>query len=151
MASETPLYVRRAGLSLLRADDDLTGLVGDRMYPPQRPANPVWPFIGWGVAIDVPFSASCLDGNQITVAVHCFAATTGTGVGGGTISGEERAGAIASRVVAVLIEAGEVDLGPHGLDDATAHFTWQSTQVIPDPAEADAFHAIVSLRVTVAA
>ena len=149
MANETPLYVRRAGLSLLRADAGLTAMVGDRMYPPQRPANAVWPFIGWGVAIDSPFAAACLDGNQLDVAVHCYAATSGTG--SGTVAGEERAGAIAAGVVRVLLGAGEVALDAYGLADATAHFTWLSTQVIQDAAEADAFHAIVSLRVTVAA
>lgn len=141
---------RKAGLSLLAADGALVAIVGTRIYPPQRPANVVWPFVGWGVALDAPFDASCMAGHQIDVAVHCYAKTSGTG--GSTISGEEQAGAMARRVVAVLLGAGDVDLTGFGAPaDSTAHFTWLTTQVIQDGAEADAFHAIVSLRVNVVA
>lgn len=130
---------------LLKADAALAAIVADRVYPPQRPAAPVWPFVGWGVPIVNPFAASCLDGNTIDVAVHAYAATEGS------TSGEEQAAAIAERVAAVLSAAGEVDLAEYGCPyAATAQFEWQQTQVIQDNAEADAFHGIVTVRAAVA-
>lgn len=149
MARNSSLFVRRAGLTLLAGDAALTAIVGPRIYPPQRPAEPQWPFVGWGVPIVGPFEASCMDGNESDLAVHAYAATEGTGAQ--TISGEEQATEIAARIETVLADAGEVDLTAHGCPfPATAHFTWLQTQVIQDGAEADAFHAIVQFRVNVA-
>lgn len=148
MARDSSLYARRAGLTLLAGDAALQAIVAERVYPPQRPAKPLWPFVGWGVPIVGPFSASCMDGNEIDVAVHAYAATDGTGAQ--TIAGEERATEIAGRVAAVL-DGATVDLQAHGCPyPATAHFTWQQTQVIQDGAEADAFHAIISIRLNIA-
>ncbi len=149
MARDTSLYVRRAGLSLLWADADLHAAVGGRIYPPQRPSDPTWPFVGWGVPIVGPFEASCLDGAEIDFAVHTYAATDEDGAE--TVSGEELATELCGHVARVLAEAGEVDLAPHGCPfPATAHFTWRSSQVIQNGSEADAFHGIVSMRANVA-
>lgn len=149
MARNSSIYLRRAGLTLLAADAALVAIVAGRIYPPQRPADPQWPFVGWGVPIVGPFEASCMDGNETDFAVHAYAETDGTG--GATVSGEERATEIAARIETVLADAGEVDLTDHGCPyPATAHFTWLSTQVIQDGAEADAFHGIVSFRANVA-
>ena len=148
MARDSSLYVRRAGLRLLSESAPLVALVSGRMYPPQRPANPVWPFLAWGAAVAVPFEASGMDGAAIDFAVHAYAATVGTG--GSTISGEERAQEIASLAARVLVEAGEVSLAGTGCPYvATAHFTWQQTQVVQDGAEADAFHAFATIRANV--
>lgn len=90
-----------------------------------------------------------MDGAEIDLALHAYATTEGTG--GQTVAGEELAGQIAARAVTVLVEAGGVDLTDYGCPyPAVAHFTWSQTQVIQDGAEADAFHAIASLRVNVA-
>lgn len=148
MARNSSIYLRRAGLSLLKADSALAGFVGARIYPPQRPAAPRWPFVGWGVPIVSGFSASCMDGNQTDFVVHVYAATEGTGAQ--TIGGEERATEIAARVETVLASAGDVDLASYGCPfPAIAHFEWQQTQVVQDNAEADAFHGIVSFRANV--
>lgn len=167
MARDSSIYARRAGLTLLKGDAELAAIVGDRVYPPQRPSEPQWPFVGWGVPIIAPFEAVCLDGNDIDLAVHAYAATEGyaetvtfsdgstfdNGAGlesGLTFSGEETATRIAERVAAVLVDAGEIDLTAYGCPyDAVAHFTWQQTQVIQDGAEADAFHAIATFRLVV--
>jgi hypothetical protein len=148
VAQNSSLYARRAGLSLLKGTSALAAIVGARVYPPQRPADPVWPFVAWGVPIVGPFEASCMDGAEIDFALHAYAATEGTG--GSTVAGEERAGQIADLAVAALVNAGEVDLTDYGCPyPATAHFTWQQTQVIQDGAEADAFHAIATMRCNV--
>lgn len=148
MAVESHILVRRAGLTILKGDAALAALVDDRVYPPQRPAKPQWPFVAWGVSIVGPFEASCMDGREISFAAHAYAATDGNG--GDTVSGEELASQIAGRVVAALLGAGEIDLEPYGaLAPAVAHFTWEQTQVIQDGAEADAFHAIAAFRCNV--
>lgn len=148
MARNSSIYVRRAGLVLLKGDAALAAIVGDRVYPPQRPADPQWPFVAWGVPIVGRFEASCMDGNENDFAVHAYAETDGTG--GSTVSGEERATEIADRVATVLAGAGEIDLATYGCPyPATAYFTWQQTEVIQDGLEADAFHAIVSMRANV--
>jgi len=89
-----------------------------------------------------------MDGAEIDFALHAYAATEGAG--GGTIAGEERAGQIADLAVSALVDAGEIDLTDYGCPySATAHFTWLQTQVIQDGAEADAFHAIATMRCNV--
>lgn len=148
MARNSSIYLRRAGLVLLKADAALAALVGARVYPPQRPADPQWPFVAWGVPIVGRFEASCMDGNETDFAVHGYAETDGTGPQ--TISGEERATEIADRIVVALVGAGEIDLTANGCPyPATAYFTWQQTEVIQDGLEADAFHAIVSMQANV--
>ena len=146
MAVDFSLYVRRAGLTLLNGDATLAAATGGRIYPPQRPANPVWPFVAWGVADVAPFDASCMAGAEISFAVHVFAATGDDG------AGEEQASTIAARVATVLTDAGEVDLTGYGCPvPAVAQFTWERTQVMQDATEADAFHAVVSIRAAIAA
>lgn len=148
MAKDSSLYARRAGLVLLANSAALQALVGARIYPPQRPPEPVWPFVAWGVAIAGAFEASCMDGSEINVAVHAYASTEGEGAQ--TVPGEERATEIAALVAAVLSDAGEIDLVPHGCPyPATAHFTWVQTQVIQDGSEADDFHAVTTFRINV--
>ena len=136
--------VKRATIAALKQAAPLGGVPAARVYPPQRPAQPQWPFVGYGVAIEAPFGASCLDGSDITVAVHAYARTTGTGAD--TVSGEDAAQAIVDAVAAVL-DGATLELG--GDRPATAHYTKTGAQVIQDGTEADAFHGIVSLRVTV--
>lgn len=136
---------RRAGLTLLRADSALTALVGDRVYPEQRPAKVVWPFLAWGVMIETPFEAACMTGSQIDFAIHAYAETTGTG--GSTVAGEKRAREIANLAVSILVDAGEIDLADHDADyPAKLHFTWAQTQAIQDRTEADAWHAFATMR-----
>lgn len=147
MAKDSSLYVRQSALQRMKAAPAIVADVpAARVYPPQRPANPLWPFIGYGVPTSAPFTASCLDGATITVAVHVYAETTGEG--DDTVGGEELAQRIAANVAAVL--EGSYDLADTDCPwPATAHFAWTGTQVIQDGADADAFHGIVSFDVTV--
>lgn len=141
MENDLALYVRRAGLSVVKAAPGVAALVASRVYPPQRPAAPVWPFVAWGVETAAPFEASCLDGARIDFALHCYAATGGTGAG--TRSGEEVARELSVFAVGALVAAGEIDLTAYGCPvPAKVQFTWVRTQVIADASEADAFHAI---------
>lgn len=148
MSKNSDLYVKRATIAALKAAADVVALVpAARVYPLQRPADPAWPFIGYGVPIAEPFTASCLEGSQSTVAVHDYAETTGAGVD--TKSGEDTALAINAAIEAAL-DGAAIDLTAHGCPyPATAHYTCVGSQVIQDGNEADKFHGFVSFRITV--
>lgn len=147
MAKPNVTYAKRAALAALAAAAPLGGVPAERIYPPQRPANVVWPFIGYGVPITTPFGATCLDGTDIEVAVHAYAETTGEGVA--TVEGEDAAQAIIDAIEAAL-DGATLELAPHGSPHpATAHFTLLGSQVIQDGAEADKFHGFARFRITV--
>lgn len=147
MAKDSSPYVRQAVVAAWKAYAPLLALVpASRIYPPQRPPKPQWPFVGYGVPVSAPFIASCLDGATITFAGHAYAETTGEGAE--TVQGELRASEIAERMVTAL--AAPLDLAAAGCPyPAVAHVTWTGTQVIQDGSEADRFHAIVGFDVTV--
>jgi hypothetical protein len=153
VARDSSLFVRQATLAFLKEQPTVVALVpAERVYPPQRPPNPTWPFIGYGVPGVQPFVASCLDGSRVSVAIHTYAETTGEG--DETIGGEEMAAAIAAVVVAALDGATlPLDQASGGVTDcpypATAHFTWTGTQVLQDRADASAFHGVASFDITV--
>ena len=146
MARDSTLAVQEAVLAFLGEQATVVALVpSDRHYPPQRPANPLRPWLGYGVSDTAPFLASCLDGSEISVRVHNYTETTGEG--DETIPGEDMAHAI-NRVVAGALDGATLEL--EGLDyPATAHIEWTGSQVLQDGADADAFHGIVSLTITV--
>lgn len=142
MAKDSSLYVRKGVIRLLKATPALVAIVGDRVYPPQRPANPLWPFVGYGVPTVAPFVASCLDGCEVRPAIHVYAATEGSGAA--TISGETRAHELLALVAATL-DGAVIDLAAAEIGcpyPATAFLEWGSTQVIQDQASPAAFHGI---------
>ena len=73
MANNSAKYVKRAAIAALTAAAPVAGVPAARVYPMQRPATLVWPWIGYGAPITAPFGASGLDGSDITVAIHGFA------------------------------------------------------------------------------
>lgn len=138
MANDPTKYVRRVAIVAMKADAAIAATVGARVYPPQRPANPIWPFVAWGVDDNAPFEASGMDGNEIDARVHAFA------------DSHDGASDLAAAVVRALVGAGPLDLTGEGCPyPAIAHFTWQRTQVIQDGDETDSFHAIAFFRVAV--
>jgi hypothetical protein len=148
VARDSSPYVRQAVVAKWKAHAPLLALVSaGSIYPPQRPPNPPWPFVAYGVPQVEPFGASCLDGCTVSFAGHAYAETGGAGVD--TVQGEQLAGEIAQRMVDAL----DAPLDLAALADcpypATAFVTWSRTQVIQDDSEADRFHAIVSFDVTV--
>lgn len=137
---------------MLRQEATVQVLVGDRVYPPQRPANVQWPFVGVGVPIAAPFLASGMDGSGVQIAVHAYAETGGTG--DDTVSGEEMAAAIVRVCVALLggEEGAEVQLDGDDTDcpyPATAYITWTGSQVQQDGGDASAFHGFATFNVSV--
>jgi len=152
VANDSTPYVRPAVLRLLKRAPTVTVLVpAERIYPPQRPPNPEWPFIGYGVPSSLPFGASGLDGCTVSVAIHAYAETTGEG--DDTVPGEDMATSIIAVVVAVLGGENGAEIDLQELADcpypAKAHVTWTGSQVMQDGTEADAFHAWATFTITV--
>lgn len=147
MARDSKLYVRKAVVFAWKGYAPLVALVpAASIYPPQRPANVAWPFVGYGVPDARPFLASGMDGSTVEFAGHVYAETGGTG--GATVDGETFAGQVAEQLVYALGQP--LDLAARGCPwPATAHVTWTGTQVIQHEQEADRFHAIVGFRVDV--
>jgi hypothetical protein len=97
------LPARRAILATMKADAALTALVpAARIYPQASPVpTPTWPFIIYGSPSGLPIRAACVNGTEITVAVHSFAKARvqGTAV---VETAEDHASRIGAAVVAAL-------------------------------------------------
>lgn len=147
MATDATLPVRRAGLTALKADADLIALVPASSIHPQVPASaPVWPFVKWGAPSGIPVRAACVDGNQITVAVHGFAKPRFNGSGAVVETAEDHCSRIGATIAAAL-DGKRLDLEGGG----RATFRWEGSQLLVDQDEADAFHSVQNFRVRVIA
>ncbi len=133
MASDPTLLVRRAVVTHLRADPTVNTLgsppLGIRIYGEKAPATLTWPFVRYG--------QSDFGQTRGVVPIHVFSKASFT---------DEAAG-IAAAIVASL-DGRTLELS----DSRKITFNWPEvggTQVIPDAAEASAWHAIVRFDVTI--
>lgn len=153
MARLSDFYVQQAAMVLLKRAPTITALVpAERVYPPERPPNPTWPFLSVGEAIASPFLASGMDGSATSLAIHAYAETTGEGAD--TVDGRAMAQAIIRVAVAVLGGDTGAEVALQGdLSDcpypATAYFTWTGSQVIQDGTDGSAFHAFATFDISV--
>lgn len=138
MARDTSLPLRQAVIETLRADDDLVALVPEeRNYGMRTPASSDWPFTRYGSSDALPFRAQCTDGAAISFTIHSFSKQ----------QFEDEAATINAAVSAAL-DGATLALG--GDFEATAHIKWTGSQIIPDAAEAAAWHGINRFEATVA-
>jgi hypothetical protein len=121
----------------------VTALVPATSIHPQAPIGaPTWPFIKYGAPSGLPVRASCVDGNEITVALHGFAKPHK--VGEQVVeSAEDHAARIGSAIAAALDGKRLSIAGGH------AKVTWTGSQLLQDGDEADAFHTVQNFRVRV--
>lgn len=139
MANDPTLPLRQAVIAVLRADANLTAKVpADRVYGMRSPATLTWPFTRYGPPDTLPFRATCLDGATIGFAIHSFSKA----------QFEDECASINAALSAAL-DGKALEL--EGLGGATAHIDWRGSQILPDAAEADAYHGIVRFEATVAA
>lgn len=137
------LSSRRAILKALKADPGLTAIVpAASQYPPTSPANVTWPFVKMGAASDIPMTATCLNGSEVTVAVHGFARARTNSSGQEVEPAEDHATRIAGAIRSALHRR---RLALEGGGYAKVTFT--NRQILQDGGEAGAYHAIVNLRV----
>lgn len=130
------LSVRGKIVAALKADAQLTAIVpAARIYPSKVAAGQEWPFIRVPLAVATAAELDGGSGSELSGVVHCFAK-----IGSDVLDPEARAATINLHIVRVLSQMDAIEL-----DDGESigvHATqWQ---VMSDPAEADAYHGIVS-------
>lgn len=130
MARDPTLPLRQAVITALRADADLAALLpAERIYGERTPSEVTWPFVRYGQT----------DVGQVSgrLPLHVFSKSQFT----------DEAAEIAAAIVNAL-DGKALDLG----SGRRATPVWPEnggTQIIPDAAEADAWHAIIRFDVAV--
>lgn len=123
-------------VAALKADAALNAIVpAARVFPSKTPAALTWPFIRIGDHINTPNRLDGGSGGDVSGVVHCF-----TKASTSTPDAQKQARQINAHIARIIdateaLQADELDV--------SIHVTL--TQVIPDAAEADAFHGIVSI------
>jgi hypothetical protein len=141
MANDSTLLARQVVLQILEADTDLLALVAKgSIYPQRTDANPAWPFIRCGSPSVLPVRAACVDGGNLTMAVHGFAKPRMEGE-----SIVETAEDHASLIGAAIARA--LDRQKVPIAGGTLTISWQGSQLLQDPEEADAFHTVQNFRI----
>lgn len=134
------LPARKVILTALKANAGVLALVPKAsIYPQVAAAVPDWPFILYGSPSGVPIRSSCVDGLEITVAVHSFAKQRMQG--SQTVeTAEDHACRIGAAVVACL------DGSRLALPAGYLRILHTSSQLLIDGGEADAFHHVANFR-----
>jgi hypothetical protein len=141
MAIDSTREARRAVLTIMKADATLIAIVAkDSIYPQRTDPTPAWPFIRCGSPSVVPVRASCVDGGNLTMAVHAFAKPRMEGQ-----SVTETAEDHTSRIGAAIARA--LDGQKVNIAGGTLTIAWQGSQLLQDPEEADAFHTVQNFRI----
>ena len=122
------LYLRRAVITRLRADVPLTAIVpAARNYGMKTPATLIWPFTRYGTPDETAAPVMCWDGSEVAFTIHSFSKD----------EFEDQCANINEAVVAALNGAVLTMAG-----DIKATLVWLGSQIIPDSAEANAWHGI---------
>lgn len=124
---------------MLRNDADLIALVPvERNYGMRTPADVIWPFTSFGSPDALPFRGQCLDGATVGFSIHSFSKA----------KFEDECASI-NAVLASALDGKTVTLDTDY--PAKAHLSWKGSQVIPDAAEASAWHGVNRFEATIAA
>lgn len=108
----------------------------ERIYAMAPPANPLWPFIRYGVPISSGYSATCWEGSDVRVTIHAFAETDQV------TAGEDAALNIAAAITSAMHAFDPEELG-------VIDFEWVQTNCLMEDLEADRWHAICEFNITV--
>jgi hypothetical protein len=130
------LRLRQAIVPHLRADPDLVAIgtppisQDDRIYGRRQPATLVWPFVRVSVSDEAPLRR----GSDIRVTVHSF-------------SNAQFDDEIEQMNEAIQknLENAVLELSPA----YKAFLVWNGSQVMPDAAEADAWHGVNTFTATI--
>lgn len=137
MARDFHLPLREAIITALTADESVTDKVpAERVYGMRQPAQTQWPFTRYGQ----PDSRAAGLGEDISVSLHGFSKAA--------YENE------CAEIMAALVNS--LDGRVLSLDDGSengvkAHLNWRGTQIIPDAAEANAWHGIARFDATITA
>lgn len=118
--------VRRLIIATLKANASVSALAGDRVYD-EPPHDPTWPFIRYGSPVAGGFEAACWDGSTHQATIHAFAKGPGSGA--------------CARLAKAIVSALEPMVATAGV--SIVEMQWVSTQILPDPDEKAAYHAVI--------
>lgn len=140
------LAARRAILTAAKADAALEALVpAARIYPQASPVpSPTWPFIIYGSPTGLPIRASCVNGTEITVALHSFAKARRKIPTDPNSAIVETAEDCAARIGAAVAKA--LDGKRPLLASGYLSILFTGSQLLIDGGEADAFHHVANFR-----
>lgn len=150
MATDHTLELRRAVLPILKADSTLAGLVAARIYGEEPSAEPVWPFVRYGVPILAPDEAMGWTGGSVRITLHGFARARNAE--GQATNGFEVASRIGRRM-ALVLDGATFTLPVHedaGRPAQAIDVVHVATDVIRDTTEASAWHVVVQFEVQTA-
>jgi hypothetical protein len=129
------LWLRRATVTLLRANADLVALgdppIADRIYGRRQPDILTWPFVRVSVADEGPLRK----GTDVRLTAHSFSKAQ-----------FDDECELIDNALQEALENAVIELSPA----VTAYVTWDGSQVIPDAAEADAWHGVNRFTATIA-
>lgn len=140
MAIDSTRDVRRGLYAMLRADAPFTAIIpAAKVFGFSAPAGLDRPFATLGVPITTPIRAACVDGQDITLAVHLW---TRARLQGQTVveSGED----VASRAMAAASAA--LDRKRLALTRGHAIVRLAGTRLLYD-GEPDVFHGVLNLSI----
>lgn len=140
MARDASLWVRKALVSALKADAEVSGIVSSRVYGQSPPADPTWPFTKLQPLTVVPMRATCLDGSRYTIRVSGFAKGP-----------DETVAATLGAAVSTCLDGRSIALPDAPWPARINSVRWTGTDIIRDPEEATGWHAIVAFEATVTA
>lgn len=135
MATED-VALRQAIITRLKGDTGIAAIVGDRIYE-EPPANPVWPFIRYGVDISIAFRGDGIRGEDKTVTIHAFVNGPGQNVASSL-----------ARLIRLSLDEVDFELDSAG---GVLLLQWEQAQILTaDSANASAYHAVVEFRAVIA-
>lgn len=142
MAIDSTLSVRSGMLAILKADAPMVALVPKAsMFTQWTEAVPAYPFIRSGPPAGIPIRGACLDGQEITVALHGFSNGVRNASGQIILPAEDQAGQIGAAMAKALDR--KVIVLPTG----RAGIRWTGGQLLQDPEETQVFHTVQNFRV----
>lgn len=120
MARDSSLPLRKAIVSHLRSDADVTAFVpAARIYGMATPPNPTRPFIRYTEVAVLPEQASCVDGSRVRVRLDAF-------------SDQESEDEVSTISAAIARSLGGNQLPLDTSYDAIGHLIWLGGQLLPD-------------------
>ncbi len=128
---------REAIVARLKATQQIANIVGERVFGPQPPSLPAFPFIRMGFPTSTPFVADCWNATLVDFTVHAFADGPG----------DDLANKLARLIRHTLHDAEDIAVaGAEGI----ISMLWQRSQVLRDTEEAGRYHAIVDFAAMLA-